>query len=159
MNRVHVTSISNDGSLPIIVYRKTNLVTTELALRQLRSQRWTHNWSDTELYTIPHYHSNTAEVLVCCQGVLVIRIGYYSKVVILSKGDAVILPTGTIHSQLDADNCMIVGGYPFPNKPDTIFEKPKEEMKQSLRVSDPFCERNVLRMLWKNNGSIKFTNY
>lgn len=123
MNIIPVTFfLKDDGTfpnseLPALLYKQAfqiPLLFGGIALRKIfRRHGWTNNWRHG-IYTFNHYHSNTHEVLGVIKGSTHIRLGGPNGViVVLAKGDVLVIPAGVAHKNTEEENAVIcIGGYP-----------------------------------------------
>lgn len=101
--------------LPLIVY-KSGLelkATPDKIKKILNSNLWEGCWSGG-VYTYHHYHSTAHEVLCVYDGNATLLFGGDKGIVMLiKKGDVVIIPAGVAHKNLDAsENFKCIGAYP-----------------------------------------------
>lgn len=98
---------------PLLIYRQALVeVTAERARTHLEKHGWKRIWVDG-IYAFSHFHSNTHEVLVICEGEAEVEFGNRKKVEV-GKGDVIILPAGVAHQRITSSpDFLVVGGYPF----------------------------------------------
>jgi uncharacterized protein YjlB len=80
-----------------------------------------HEWSDSwrnGIFTYPHFHSTSHEVLGIARGSVRVRLGGGTgKEVDLAAGDAVLIPAGVGHQNLGASaDLLVVGADPVEGK-------------------------------------------
>ena len=74
---------------------------------------WTNSWRDG-VYSFPHYHSTSHEVLGVYSGAATLRLGGgHGKNVKVHAGDVIVIPAGVAHQNIGAsDDFGVVGAYP-----------------------------------------------
>lgn len=87
---------------------------------------WPPRWR-YPVFTYTHFHSNTHEVLGVFAGNARIQFGGESgPVVDIARGDAVLIPAGVGHKQIEAsEDFMCVGAYPEGCSPDKYLDQPE----------------------------------
>ena len=120
---------------------------------------WGDSWRDG-IYDYVHYHSRIHEVLGVARGSGEARFGgARGRSVRLKAGDVAILPAGTGHQCLSADDdFLVVGAYPPTGAYDecTTAEDRKRALKTISKVSRPrkdpvYGAAGPLRALWKKS--------
>ena len=105
-----------NSRFPLLVYR--NAIPgggVDAVISRFRSNGWSNNWSNPGVYTYPHFHSTTHEVLGCAAGWMefsrAVGEGGWSRVRV-SAGDVILMPAGVSHEDVghSPDN-MMCGGY------------------------------------------------
>ena len=105
-----------------------------------------------------HYHSRIHEVLGVARGKGRVRFGgRRGRIFALKAGDVAILPAGTAHQCLSADDdFLVVGAYPRAGTYDectTVEERPRARKnipKVPVPRKDPVCgPSGSLSKLWK----------
>ncbi|MDX1638849.1 MAG: cupin domain-containing protein [Balneolaceae bacterium] len=123
-------SIPNNPKLPLLVYTgalepgssEPGPVTTRLT-----GNGWQGTWING-IYTYHHYHSTAHEVLVVTGGSATVQFGGASgKELQIQKGDAVVIPAGVGHCNLDSSmGFRVVGAYPEGQNWDLCTGEPGE---------------------------------
>jgi len=131
----------NNKVLPVILY-KTVLDLPYLgaasAIAELFSyNNWKNSWKDT-VYNCHHYHSNTHEVLGVYKGSTHVQLGGENgEIVLLEKGDVLIIPAGVAHKNLEPKSRFkCVGAYPKGKHYDMLFGRDGERP-----MADHFIEK------------------
>lgn len=107
----------NNALLPLLVYpavlRLPKHAHGQAVEELFESNSWNNTWQDS-VYDFHHYHSTAHEVLGIFRGSARIQFGGPSGVVmLLEKGDVVIIPAGVAHKAIDVyDHFTCVGSYP-----------------------------------------------
>jgi uncharacterized protein YjlB len=123
---------------------------------------WTNSWRDG-VYSFPHYHSTSHEVLGVYSGVATLRVGGKpGKQVEVHAGDVIVIPAGVAHQNIDAsDDFGVVGAYPGGREWDLLRGLPDERPKADRNIAalptpdnDPiYGAKGPLRELWKSAGA------
>ncbi|WP_232393098.1 cupin domain-containing protein [Novosphingobium kaempferiae] len=109
--------VPNNPHLPVRVYRSAIEVTGEQGAERFEmlftDNGWRPDWRDG-VYDYHHYHSTAHEALGVFAGTAVLELGGPDgEQIIVTAGDAVMLPAGTGHRCLEAsDDFQVVGAYP-----------------------------------------------
>ena len=104
----------NDGVLPLLIYKNALKYAANKNFGLIFSiNGWTNNWEDIIL-PYDHFHSNTQEVLGMTKGNARLMIGGRNgEIVLVEKGDVIILPAGCGHYSVDNSlDYKFIGGYP-----------------------------------------------
>jgi uncharacterized protein YjlB len=118
---------------------------------------WSDTWRDG-IYDYVHYHSRIQEVLGIARGKGRVRFGgRKGRIFTLKAGDIAVLPAGTGHQCLSADDdFLVVGAYPPSGTYDectTVEDRPralKTIPKVPVPRKDPvYGARGSLSELWK----------
>ena len=82
---------------------------------------WSNNWTYRGVYTYPHFHSTTHEVLGVVRGKMPLRLGGSShSPIVFNAGDVIVVPAGVSHTSFPddehlghggTDDVLMVGGY------------------------------------------------
>lgn len=105
------------------------------------SRIFTENgWSDpwvNGIYGFHHFHAEAHEALGCSSGWVVVQLGGPNGPEIkLEAGDAVLLPAGVSHKNIDSSpNYQIMGSYPHNQEPDLRRGDPDEWEEVLHRIS------------------------
>ncbi len=155
-------SVFPNNILPLIIYKSAldlNL-TPDSIKKILKSNSWENSWSGG-VYEYHHYHSTAHEVLCVYEGNATLLFGGEKGIVMLiKKGDVVIIPAGVAHKNLNSSedfNC--VGAYPQGQGVDINYGKEGEFAKAVKSIaalpfpsSDPiFGAEGPLFTQWENN--------
>ena len=122
---------------------------------------WTNSWRDG-VYSFPHYHSTSHEVLGVYSGAATLRLGgEHGKNFDVQAGDVMVIPAGVAHQNLAAsDDFGVVGAYPEGRDWDLLRGLPSERPKADRNIaalpmpdSDPvYGAEGPLRQIWKSSG-------
>lgn len=117
--------------LPVLLYRHVLPEEADDAAVWFEQRFGQHQWPARwryPVFTYTHFHTNTHEVLGIYAGEAQIQLGGEDgPVVTLRMGDAVLIPAGVGHKQIDASaNFMAVGAYPEGLSPDKFLDEPAQ---------------------------------
>ena len=137
-------SLADDGRfpnnrLPVIWYKSLQEnydVDLSTSFKTLFGQNnWRNQW-EAGIFTFHHYHSNTHEVMGVSSGHTEIQLGGNSgRIILLSRGDVLILPAGTAHKNLGAENQICcIGAYPEGRTYDMNYGEPGERPKTDAAI-------------------------
>jgi uncharacterized protein YjlB len=122
---------------------------------------WSNSWRDG-VYSFPHYHSTSHEVLGVYSGAANLRLGgERGNNVEVQAGDVIVIPAGVAHQNLTASNDFgVVGAYPGGRDWDLLRGLPGERPKADRNIAalpipdnDPvYGAKGPLRQLWNNSG-------
>ena len=149
--------------LPLLFYRQALAPNKEdrpsIFEERFAENDWTNSWRDG-VYTFPHYHSTSHEVLGVYSGVASLRLGgQHGQKVEVQAGDVIVIPAGVAHQNLSAsDDFGVVGAYPGGRDWDLLRGLPGERPKADHNIaslpvpdSDPIYGANgPLRSIWKS---------
>lgn len=132
-----------NSTLPLLLYPHA-LQAEDLAgafENLFASNGWPPRWR-YPVFTYTHFHSNTHEALGVFAGRAQIQFGGETgPVVELSRGDAVLIPAGVGHKQIEAsEDFMCVGAYPDGFSPDKCLDQPEQlaQVKENIaKVPQP----------------------
>jgi uncharacterized protein YjlB len=158
---LHADGFFPNNVLPLIVY-KSGLelkATPDKIKKMLKSNLWEGCWSGG-VYTYHHYHSTAHEVLCVYGGNATLLFGGDKGIVmLLKKGDVVIIPAGVAHKNLNASkDFKCIGAYPKGQVYD-LNVGDKEEYVNAIKnittlplpKSDPvFGKEGPLLGQWRN---------
>lgn len=103
----------NNAQLPVLCYEAAlgPDAGAEAWEQRVAEHGWTGTWRNG-IFSYHHYHSTAHEVLGIARGQVTVQLGGPSGPhVRLSTGDAVVLPAGVAHRNVEASNLLVVGGY------------------------------------------------
>jgi uncharacterized protein YjlB len=128
-----------NSRLPVLLYRDLPLQgdRAEAFETLFAAHLWPPRWR-YDIYDFHHYHSTAHEVLGVAKGFAKVRLGGEHGVdVDLKAGDAVVLPAGIGHRQLDAsDDFMVVGAYPPDQEPDLLRPEHDDHDAAQARIAE-----------------------
>src|SRR5438093_3421424 len=152
-----------NSPLPLLVYR--DAITTDakdpasIFEQRFAENDWTNSWRDG-VYSFPHYHSTSHEVLGVYSGAATLRLGdEHGKNIEVHAGDVIVIPAGVAHQNVGAsDNFGVVGAYPGGRQWDLLRglsgERPKADHNiEALPVPDKYqhlVADGLLRLLCNN---------
>jgi uncharacterized protein YjlB len=151
-----------NSPLPLLLYRQALAVGTEnlasIFEERFAENKWTNSWRDG-VYSFPHYHSTSHEVLGIYAGSAKLRLGgEHGKNVEVHAGDAIVIPAGVAHRNISAsDDFGVVGAYPGGRDWDLLRGLPGERPKADHNIAalptpdnDPiYGAKGPLRQMWK----------
>jgi uncharacterized protein YjlB len=152
--------------LPLLLYERA-LVTGAKDPASFVEQRfaendWTNSWRDG-VYSFPHYHSTSHEVLGVYSGAATLQLGgEHGKNVEVHAGDMIVIPAGVAHQNVGAsEDFGVVGAYPGGRDWDLLRGLPGERPKADHNIAalpmpdtDPIYGANgPLRSIWKSVAS------
>ncbi len=151
--------VPNNPDLPVLHYRQglqqIGALAPDDAEAMLDRNGWPARWRGS-VFSYHHYHSTAHEVLAVFDGrARVVLGGPGGREVELGTGDVVVLPAGTGHCLIKAeDNFQIIGAYPAGQAWDICREAPDEAMLRRIAevpypASDPLEGRGgALPRFW-----------
>jgi uncharacterized protein YjlB len=120
---------------------------------------WTNSWRDG-VYSFPHYHSTSHEVLGVYSGAATLRLGgEHGKNVEVQAGDVIVIPAGVAHQNIaSSDDFGVVGAYPDGRSWDLLRglsgERPKADRNiAALPIPDKdpiYGAAGPSRRIWKD---------
>lgn len=154
----------NNHRLPLLLYQQAFLLDgndpVKFIENHLNENNWKNSWRNG-IHDYHHFHSNSHEVLVVCGGkALVMFGGPKGPEEMLKTGDVAILPAGTAHKRIQADDDFLcVGAYPAGKSYDmhTGEDHELKEVKKNIEeviipVNDPvFGKEGLLFEYWENS--------
>ncbi|EKM0667212.1 cupin domain-containing protein [Cronobacter turicensis] len=120
-----------NNALPVLLYRQVLPADADDAAvwfeQRFAQHQWPARWR-YPVFTYTHFHTNTHEVLGIYAGEAQIQLGGEAgPVVTLRAGDAVLIPAGVGHKQIDASaDFMAAGAYPEGLSPDKFLDEPAQ---------------------------------
>jgi len=120
-----------NSPLPVLLYKGVldlPSIFPAAHIEQLFSANgWSKSWK-AGIYTFPHYHSNTHEVLGVYNGETNLQLGGdKGSIIKLEKGDVLIIPAGVCHRNMGPEYAVsCVGAYPEGVKYNMNYGKPGE---------------------------------
>ena len=160
--------IPNHPRWPLVIYRGAVKLPGDFDPAAVFEDLFAHNgWGDSwrdGIYDYVHYHSRIHEVLGVARGRGEVRFGgALGRSVMLKAGDVAILPAGTGHQSLSADeDFLVVGAYPPTGTYDecTTAEDRQRALKTIPKVAPPrkdpiYGAGGPLLKLWKKQRKLK----
>lgn len=155
-----------NSPLPLLFYR--DAITTDakdpasIFEQRFAGNDWTNSWRNG-VYSFPHYHSTSHEVLGVYSGAATLRLGgEHGKNVDVRAGDVIVIPAGVAHQNIGAsDDFGVVGAYPGGREWDLLRGLPGERPKADHNIAalpmpdnDPiYGAEGPLRRIWKATGA------
>jgi uncharacterized protein YjlB len=155
-----------NSPLPLLLYHQA--ITTEAEDRasifeeRFAENDWTNSWRDG-VYSFPHYHSTSHEVLGVYSGAATLRLGgERGNNVEVRAGDVIVIPAGVAHQNIGAsDDFGVVGAYPDGREWDLLRGLPGERPKADHNIAalpvpqnDPiYGVEGPSRGIWKSAGA------
>ena len=168
VRKPHTVRFKDDGLVPnhprwpLIIYRRAVAFDDDQDPAAVIEDLFEANgWGDTwrnGIYDYVHYHSRIHEALGIARGKGRVRFGgMKGRIFALKAGDVVILPAGTGHQSLSADDeFLVIGAYPPTGTYDectTVEDRPralKTIPKVPVPRKDPvYGTGGPLSKLWK----------
>src|ERR1041384_4065058 len=126
--------------LPLLLYEGA-LITeandpASIVERRFAKNDWTNSWRDG-VYSFPHYHSTSHEVLGVYSGTATLRLGgEHGRNVEVNAGDVIVIPAGVAHQNIGAsDDFGVVGAYPGGRSWDLLRGLPGERPKADHNIA------------------------
>jgi uncharacterized protein YjlB len=152
-----------NSPLPLLLYRRAIITDAEdpasIFEQRFAENDWTNSWRDG-VYSFPHYHSTSHEVLGVYSGTATLRLGgEHGKNVEVNAGDVIVIPAGIAHQNIGADDAFgVVGAYPDGHEWDLLRGLPGERPKADHNIAalptpenDPiYGAEGPLRRIWKD---------
>src|SRR5213595_1692376 len=152
-----------NSRLPLLVYR--HAITTDakdpssIFEQRFAGNDWTNSWRDG-VYSFPHYHSTSHEVLGVYSGAATLRLGgERGKNVEVHAGDVIVIPAGVAHQNIGASaDFAVVGAYPDGREWDLLRGRAGERSEADRTIAalpipdyDPISgAEGPLRQIWKS---------
>lgn len=120
-----------NSPLPVLLYKSVldlpSIFPGAYIEQLFSSNGWTKSWK-AGIYTFPHYHSNTHEVLGVYKGESTLQLGGdKGSVIKLEKGDVLIIPAGVCLRNMGPEEAVsCVGAYPEGLQYNMNYGKPGE---------------------------------
>jgi uncharacterized protein YjlB len=149
-----------NNPLPVLLYRQLPLQgdPAEAFERLFASHLWSPRWRSV-VYDYPHYHSTAHEAIGVAHGCAGLLLGgEQGQQVVVQAGDALVLPAGTGHCQLEAsEDFLVVLAYPLEQEPDILRPDPATHDAAQARIarvlvpiSDPLAgTQGALVDIWR----------
>jgi len=151
-----------NSPLPLLFYREAIRADAKdpasIFEQRFAENDWTNSWRDG-VYSFPHYHSTSHEVLGVYSGTATLRLGgERGKSVDVRAGDVIVIPAGVAHQNIGAgDDVGVVGAYPDGREWDLLRGRPGERPRADENIAalpipdnDPiYGAEGPLRRLWK----------
>jgi len=142
--------IFRNSPLPLLFYRQA--ITTHakdpasIFKERFAENDWTNSWRNG-VYSFPHYHSTSHEVLGIYSGRATLRLGGgHGRNVEVNAGDVIVIPAGIAHQSIGAsDDFGVVGAYPGGGSWDLLRGLPGER---------PNADHNIAAVPIPNNDPI-----
>jgi len=134
--------------LPVLVYKKVFDFPLFFEANYIASVFEKNNWNNSwksGIYTYHHYHSNAHEVLGVYKGQTSVLLGGENGVTItLEKGDAIIIPAGVAHKNMNKEHDVCcVGAYANGTEYDINTGKPCERpLADATIITVPLPDRD-----------------
>jgi uncharacterized protein YjlB len=155
-----------NSPLPLLSYRDAITTDTKdpasIFEQRFAENDWTNSWRDG-VYSFPHYHSTSHEVLGVYSGAATLRLGGdHGKNVQVHAGDVIVIPAGVAHQNISSSNDFgVVGAYPGGRQWDLLRGLPGERPKADHNIAalpmpenDPiYGVEGPLRAIWKSAGA------
>jgi len=153
-----------NSPLPLLFYRRA--ITTDakdpasIFEERFAENDWTNSWRDG-VYSFPHYHSTSHEVLGVYSGATTLRLGgSHGQNVEVQAGDVIVIPAGVAHQNLGASGDFgVVGAYPEGHSWDLLRGLPGERPRADENIAalpipdkDPiYAAEGPLRRIWRSS--------
>ena len=151
-----------NSPLPLLFYRQALVPDIKdpasVFEERFAANDWTNSWQDG-VYSFPHYHSTSHEVLGVYSGTANLRLGGQNgKNVKVQAGDVIVIPAGVAHQNIGASHDFgVVGAYPGGRDWDLLRGLPEERPKADHNIAalpipdnDPiYGVEGPLRSVWK----------
>lgn len=141
--------VPNNPHLPVLIYLKA-IASRRIDLASqsegtFSANGWPPQWRDG-VYGYHHYHTEGHEVLGIASGHARMMLGCPDGFVVeVRAGDALLLPAGTGHCNLDSsDDFLVVGAYPPGQREDICREATSKPQLVNINVL-PFPDQDPLQ--------------
>lgn len=139
----------NNAKVPLVLQRQIvssasgSSATADALDAIFLANGWHPQWQGS-LYAIHHYHATTHEAIGVIRGEAIIQFGGpHGSEIVVSAGDAIMIPAGVAHCLKTSKNgFQVLGAYPPGCSPDMCFGEPGErpDADDAIRKA-PFCVR------------------
>jgi uncharacterized protein YjlB len=139
-----------NSRLPLLLYRRAfrgdGKDPASIFEERFAANDWTNSWRDG-VYSFPHYHSTSHEVLGFFGGSAKLRLGGEDgQTLDVRAGDVIAIPAGVAHQNLGASaDFGVVGAYPGGSQWDLLRGLPGER---------PEAERNIAALPLPDNDPL-----
>jgi uncharacterized protein YjlB len=154
--------VPNHPRWPLIIYRSPVRLTDDFDPAAVLEDLFARNgWGDSwraGIYDFMHYHSRIHEVLGVARGkVRILFGGDQGRTLEIKAGDVAILPAGTGHQCVGAENLLAVGAYPASGTYDECranYRDHDRAVKSISKVARPrkdpvFGADGPMRRVWR----------
>ncbi|HZR05932.1 MAG TPA: cupin domain-containing protein [Candidatus Udaeobacter sp.] len=155
-----------NSPLPLLFYRQAIAPNAQnpasIFAERFAENDWTNSWRNG-VYSFPHYHSTSHEVLGVYSGTANLRLGgEHGENVEVQAGDVIIIPAGVAHQNIGGSSDFgVVGAYPGGRDWDLLRGLPGERPKADQNIAalpmpdnDPiYGVKGPLRRIWKDSGA------
>lgn len=155
-----------NSPLPLLFYRNVIAVDGKQAAsifeKSFAENDWTNSWRNG-VYSFPHYHSTSHEVLGVYSGTANLRLGgQHGRNLEVHTGDVIVIPAGVAHQNLNAsEDFGVVGAYPDGRDWDLLRGLPGERPKADYNIAalpvpnkDPvYGAEGPLQQSWQSSRS------
>ena len=152
--------------LPLLLYEHALMTDAKdpasFVEQRFAGNDWTNSWRNG-VYSFPHYHSTSHEVLGVYSGTANLRLGgEHGENVEVHAGDVIVIPAGVAHQNIGASNDFgVVGAYPGGREWDLLRGLPGERPKADRNIAalpipdnDPiYGAKGPLRHIWKSKDA------